>query len=366
MIGLVQVGLGSWGREWAARVLPVVDGIELLGGVDTRQEALAEACRLGFLRPGQCFADLEEALAALGGEAVLVTTDLPSHVAAVETALAQGRHVLCEKPFAPSLGEAAGLVELAERLGPTLMVSQNYRFFPAVRAAQSLLAGGSLGQLLHVELDFRRFATPPPQGAPRGHHGWREPLLLDMSIHHFDLLRAVTGCEARSIDCRTWNPAWAGFDDAPEGSALIELDGGATVSYRGSWVRPGGETPWAGEWRMELEHGELWWTSRGDLTAGHDAAWRYDHGGRRRRLALPDVELVDRAGALGELVAALAEGREPESSGRQNLGSLALTYAAIESARRQRPVELAPAHPSRPVPAPEPGAPPPAGADVRA
>jgi predicted dehydrogenase len=165
-----------------------------------------------------------------------------------------------------------------------------------------------------------------------------------MSIHHFDLLRAVTGREPTAIDCRTWNPVWAGYDDPPEGSATIDL-GEVSVSYRGSWICPDRATPWAGEWRMEFEDGELWWTSRADFTAAGDVAWRYDHAATRSAVAIKALKLLDRAGALEELVAAIGEDREPESSGRDNLASLGLTHAAIESARRGRRVELAGAAP---------------------
>jgi predicted dehydrogenase len=338
-VGIVQVGLGAWGRDWATRILPQVRGVALLGCADVVPEALAEACRGGVVDERHCFGDLATAIDRLEPDAVLVTTDLRAHAAAVEVALRRGKHVLVEKPFAASLEEAAGLVTLAEELGVTLMVSQNYRFFPAVRAAQWLTAERALGELLHVELDFRRFSAPRPEG-PRGHRGWAQPLLLDMSIHHFDLMRAVTGREPTAVDCRTWNPAWAGFDDPPEAAATVEL-GEVLVSYRGSWVCPDRPTPWAGEWRMEFEHGELWWTSRGGLTDAEDVAWRYDHAATRSAVPLPATTLLDRAGALGELVAAIGEQRDPECSGRDNLASLALSQAAIESARQRRRVELA-------------------------
>jgi predicted dehydrogenase len=52
------------------------------------------------------------------------------------------------------------------------------------------------------------------------------------------------------------------------------------------------------------------------------------------------IELPDRLGSLAELAAAIREGREPETSGQDNLRSLALVLAAIESARTRLAVEL--------------------------
>jgi predicted dehydrogenase len=55
---------------------------------------------------------------------------------------------------------------------------------------------------------------------------------------------------------------------------------------------------------------------------------------------MPVLPLVDQAGSLAELLDAVRAGRQPESSGRENLGSLALALAAIESAEGGEPVTL--------------------------
>jgi predicted dehydrogenase len=323
--------MGRWGQDWASRVFPAVPSAHLAGCVDSRETALAETRKLGVVDEDQCFTSLDAALERVAVSAVLVTTDLPSHVAVVKAALRAGQHVLVEKPFAPSVAEAKEAVELADSLGLTLMVSQNYRFFPAVRAVQQVTRDDQLGKLLYIELDFRRHSSPSPQRFA-GHRNWDQPLLLDMSIHHFDLLRAVIGAEPTSVSCRTHNPAWAGFREPPEGSATIDFGDGLSVNYRGSWIHPGRKTLWAGEWRMEFEKGELWWTSRGDLQTGsNDEAWVYDHYAKRKAVALPDLKRTDRAGALDAFVTALSEGTQPESSGRENLGSLALAHAAVGS-----------------------------------
>jgi predicted dehydrogenase len=329
-----------WGQDWATRVFPAVPSARLTGCVDSRAAALAEAKKLGLVDDDRYFTSLETALDRVEATAVLVTTDLPSHIAMVEAALKAGKHVLVEKPFASSVPEASEAVALADSLGLTLMVSQNYRFFPAVRAVQLLMSEGRLGQLLHIDLDFRRYSPPSPTRS-RGHRDWDQPLLLDMSIHHFDLLRAVIGADPTSVDCRTHNPAWAGFKDPPEGTASIDFANDITVNYRGSWLHPGPKTLWAGEWRMEFEEGELWWTSRGDLQSDlQDEAWLYDHHAQRSAVALPHLKHVDRAGALDAFVTAVSNGTEPESSGRENLGSLAFAYAAVESSLAREPVTV--------------------------
>jgi predicted dehydrogenase len=332
--------MGAWGRWWALRMLPQVPGVELAGCVDVDPRALALAAEQLEMPAERCFTSLDGALAATDAEAVLVATNLEAHVPAVRAALEAGRHVLVEKPFAPTLAEARALVDLADERGLTLMVSQNYRFFPAVRAVAGLLRSGELGAPHLVEIDFRHRSTVADADGRRGHRLLAQPLLVDMSIHHFDLLRLLLGRNADWVCCHAWNPPWSGFDGSPAALAAIGF-GGVMVGYRGSWVTWGPNTPWAGEWRMTLERGEVHWTSRG--LAGSREAERVTlqpRDGERYELALPDLPLVDQAGCLAEFVDAVRTGREPESSGRQNLGTLALALAAVESAARGERVAL--------------------------
>jgi predicted dehydrogenase len=336
---MLQVGLGGFGRDWARHVIPRVPEVEVVGTADLFEGARSLAVSAGLAAEDRCYADVDEAIEATDPEAVLVTASLVGHVPAATAALRAGRHVLIEKPFAPSTAEAEELVALADARGLTVAVSQNYRFFPAVRAVQEIVAERRLGDLHAVEIDFRQLSGAGGVAAP--HHTLDEPLLVDMSIHHFDLIRAVLGREVTAISCRTWNPAWSPFSGPSEGVALVECGPDLVVSYRGSWVSHGPRTTWAGEWRMDFADGEVWWTSRGDGPEG----WRCDVVTIRRdrtveTLVLPAVERTDRAGTLTEFVTAIEAGREPSISGRNNLGSLATTYAAVEAARTRRPVQI--------------------------
>ena len=130
MTRIVQIGMGTWGRDWATQVVPTVPSAQLVGCVDARPDALAATQKLGVADKEKCFTSLEAALERVEFAAVLITTDPQSHIAVVNEALAAGKHVLTEKPFALSVPEALHAVALADQRGLTLMVSQNYRFFP--------------------------------------------------------------------------------------------------------------------------------------------------------------------------------------------------------------------------------------------
>ena len=336
---LLQVGMGGWGRDWAWRVIPGVRTVKLVACVDLRPEALALARSQVGIPADRCFTSLEAAIEATKPDAVLVTTLLPGHVPVVRAALESGKHVLVEKPFARRVADARRLVELAARRKLVLMVSQNYRFFPAVREVARLVRERALGDLGQIWIDFRRYSPVGPDG-PSAHHADEQPLLIDMSIHHFDLLRLILGKEATSASCYSWNPHWSAFSGPPTAVASIVFEGGLVVSYRGSWISAGPTTPWAGEWRMEFEGGEILWTSRGEDSGPAEVVIVQRRGQAPTTVATPAMKRVDRWATLAEFADAIRNHREPQSSGRDNLGTLALVSAVVESAGRRRPVSV--------------------------
>jgi predicted dehydrogenase len=335
---LVQVGIGGWGLDWTANIVTKSPDWELVGAVDVNPAALARIQRYG-LRADQCFTTFEEALDQVDFDAVLVTAFLAGHVPVALAALKAGKHVLVEKPFAPSVDEARTVVATADAAQRIIMVSQNYRFYPAPRAVSALVREGELGPVSAVNIDFRRYAN---SAAPEGHRHYalQQPLLMDMSIHHFDLMRAVLGSEPIVVDCVTWNPPWSNFREPPAGAATIRFHNDAVVSYRGSWISTGPQTPWAGEWRIECERGEITWTSRANWGVGAERVTVKPLGKRARRVELPSLEHIDRAGTLHAFAQAIRSGEEPETSGRDNIGSLALMHAAIDAATRTESIYL--------------------------
>jgi predicted dehydrogenase len=336
---IVQVGMGFWGRDWARLVVPKVPNVELVGCVDSDPAALALLRQQSQISADKCFSSLDQALDATGPDAVLVTTTLDGHAPITQAALEAGLPVLCEKPFTDTLECAQELVDLAAANGVMLMVSQNYRFFPAVRTAARIVQEGWLGEPYEVSVDFRR-NDPVPPNPPRRHHTDAHPLLVDMSIHHFDLLRLILAREPLMISCEASNPPWSGFQGPPVAVSSMLFEGGVVVGYRGSWISAGPDTAWAGEWRMEFERGQLFWTSRGEDNVLLDRVVMRSRRGKRSIVPLPAMAHIDRAGTLAEFAGALRANREPETSGRDNLGTIGLMTAAVESAGRREWVRV--------------------------
>jgi predicted dehydrogenase len=337
---LIQVGLGGWGLDWATRILPRLEGVETVAFVDADPAArLRAGQRLGHA-PAKIFPSLDAALAAVTADSVLATVPAAAHAGVAAAALRAGMHVLVEKPFTATLAQGAELVAAATVHGRVLMVSQNYRYFPAIATAARLLRAGTFGAPLSAAITFRK------DWRATGHryHDIPGPLLLDMAIHHFDLLRMLFG-EVEALACKSWNTPDSPFREHAAAEAILQMRSGIVVGYHGSWLSRDLPTLWSGEWRVECEDGVLVFAARGMGGALDDWLELHTQDGTVRRLPLDDVAHVDRAGALAAFVAAVAGDAPPNfPAGADNLRSLALCFAAMRSAasdgRWTEPAEL--------------------------
>lgn len=331
---LVHIGLGGWGRDWERTVLPRVPEVDRVAVVEPDTAGLAAFQHAHDLPDRACATSLEQALRQVEADGVLITAPVGAHVPLALEALEAGLHVLVEKPFAPTAAEAATAVVRAEQLGLVLQVSQNYRAYPAPRAARRLLREGALGELSAVAVDFRKWSNDAP-AATNPHYRFPQPLLVDMAIHHVDLLRFVTGREVQRVHAVTSSPPWSRFVEPAVASVLLEMTGGLVASYRGSWLSRGRPTPWAGEWSITGELGELQLASRhgGEAPPADDALVLRGPDGDETPVELEVPALWGRAAGLQQFARAAAGGPPPEVTGRDNLASLAVVEATVRSSQ---------------------------------
>ncbi|TIR48059.1 MAG: Gfo/Idh/MocA family oxidoreductase [Mesorhizobium sp.] len=343
-VRIVQVGLGRWGMDWAETVVPRVSNVEAVAWVEPKPAVLETVrSRLG-VRPGQCFSTLDAALSNVAADAVLITANVEVHASLIEFALESGKHVLVEKPFVSTVAQAENLVDLADHHHLILMVSQNFRFFPAAITAARLVKEQALGPLDAVHIEFRRFANYTPADESYGHYALRQPLLEALSIHHFDLMRMVLGQEPRQVYCTTWQPTGSLFREPPAASATVIFDRGTVVTYRANWLSCGVDTPYGGEWHLDCANGEITWSCRGDrdLTLDGDQVSIRKRGQAAVPVDLPEMASFGRRESLATFARAVETGAVTPyvSLGRDNIASLALMQAAIESAHRRRVISV--------------------------
>ena len=296
-----------------------------------------EARRYVEATPG--YGVLEEALAAVECDAVLVASPPRTHHGVAKAALEAGKHVLCEKPLATSLGDAFDLVRAAERAERVLMVSQNYRYNAPFRAVQRLVAEGDLGELASLKItclrDTRTLFAPQDF-----RYSMRHPYVLDMSIHHFDLIRAATGRDVSGVYARGWHVPDSPFAHQPAVAALLDLEGGVPVIYQGDWATHEPETSWNGDWEIVGEAGRLLWSgSEEDRGSAEVVLERRGQG--PHPVEQHDLEFVEREATLQALRAAVEGGEQPETVAADNVKSLAIMLGCVRSIESGEPVDVA-------------------------
>jgi len=306
-------------------------GVELAAVVDS------EARRYVETTPG--YRVLEEALARVDCDAVLVASPPGTHHVVAKAALQAGKHVLCEKPLATTLQDAFDLVETADTAERILMVSQNYRYNAPFRAVQRLVMEGELGELASIRISCRR-DTRTLFAPDDFRYSMRHPYVLDMSIHHFDLIRAATGRDVRGVYARSWRVPDSEFVHDPAVAALLDLEGGVPVLYEGDWATFGPETSWNGEWQILGEAGRIIWSgSEEDRGTGEVVLERW--GEEARLIEQRDLEYVEREATLQALRAAIEGGETPETVAADNVRSLAAMLGCVRSIESGEPVDVA-------------------------
>ena len=333
----VMVGCGSMSATWltaAARV----DGLDVVGLVDLNENA-ARARQQEFELSGATVgSDLESILSATAPDLVFDCTVPEAHRDTALTAFRHGAGVLGEKPLAETLAKASEMVAAAQSGKHFHAVIQNRRYDPNIRRVRAFVDTGQLGQLTTLNADFYI-------GAHFG--GFRDamqhPLLLDMAIHTFDAARLISGQDPLRVTCIEWNPAGSWYAQGASAVAVFEMTGGVVFSYRGSWCAEGFPTTWEADWRIIGTQGSVRWDG-----ADHPRASLISGSGRflleTRELALPpapaDARVGGHEGLIRDAVESLRTGTAPETASDDNIKSLAMVLAAIESAERGQAVGI--------------------------
>lgn len=341
---LIHVGLGGWGMDWEKTALRVIrDRVETVAIVEAYEPALKAAKTALKLRTDQCFTSLDEALAAVDSDAVLITAPMEAHVPLAITAMRAGRHVLTEKPLAPTVDEAREAIRVADETGKVLQVSQNYRFYPAARKAAELIRDKALGELGTINIDFRQWDNDAEAGTHR-HYRFVHPLVFDMAIHHFDLMRMILGQDASKVYVQQTDPPWSKYIEEASATMVVTFPDDIIVSYRGSWVSSDERTDWTGDWRMECAGGLIRWTGRAGGEAGTkgDKVTIRTRDGKVTPVTLDPMPIWGRSAGVLAFIEAIRSGEEPETSARRNLGSVALMEAAARSLAAGEAVEIEP------------------------
>lgn len=208
-VRLLILGTGGMANNHAEK-FKEIEGVTLVGGIDTRPEQLAAFCdRHGIA--GR-FASIDEAIAWGEFDAVTNVTPDAAHYATTLPFLAAGKHVLCEKPLATSEAQADAMAAAAAAAGVVNMVNLSYRNVAALQKAAAMVREGAIGNVRHFEASYlQSWLTQPAWGHWDRESQWlwrlstqhgSKGVLGDVGIHILDFATFIAGQSVAEVSCR--------------------------------------------------------------------------------------------------------------------------------------------------------------------
>lgn len=321
---VIQVGIGGMGNTWLKTVL-ASEEVEFAGFVEVNPAIATQQAQQYNLDPSLIFESLDTALSKVKADGIIDVTPPRFHKDVSLKALSAGIPVLSEKPLSDTLADAQAIVQKADQTGLLHLVTQNYRYNVPAQTLKRVLQSGQMGQVGSVTVEFFK-----------GPHfgGFREempyPLIIDMSIHHFDMMRFFLESDPVSIYGQSWNPSWSWFRGDASASVLLRFGSGVTVSYNGSWVSQGRETTWNGTWRFECERGVI-------LLQNDQVSTQCTN---QEVVVVPSVTLEHAAQAylLHEFYEAVVHGKSAATTCQDNIKSLSIVFDIVRSFETGSPI----------------------------
>ncbi len=336
---VILVGTGGFGNAWVKALAEGKEDVEIAGLVDVSAKALSSAAEKLGVKTSNCHTDLAEAMKSLTFDAAILCVPPGVRPPIYRRLMEAGKHILCEKPLSDSMEAAREALALKRRTGVHFVVSQNYRYVGGNQALKATLSGGRYGRPGACQIDFFLY--------PR-FFGFREempyPLIIDMSIHHFDLVRFILGADPVSVIGRSWNGPWSVMKGDASSSLIFELSGGVFCSYNSSWTTlrpPPHQTTWNGTWYIECERGAV--VYKEDKVTGW--TWQLDAKGQP---SWGEAQPAGDAPAMGnsqlhvlkQFVAQVRDGSAAPTTIEDNIKSVAMVFAAVKAFQTQSKVDI--------------------------
>ena len=272
----IRLGMVGGGRDafigGVHRIASRIDDrYELVAGAfsSTPEKSKASAADLG-VAPDRAYGDYvemakREARLKNGIEAVAIVTPNHMHYPVAREFLKRGIHVICDKPLTSTLADAKKLKKAAEASGALFVLTHNYTGYPMIRQARAMIAGGELGRIRLVQVEYAQdWLSENLEETGQKQAGWRtDPARSglggstgDIGTHAFNLASFVSGLELDQL-CADLDSFVEGRQLDDNGHVLMRFSGGAKGMLWCSQVAPGNEN--ALKLRIYGEKGGLEW-----------------------------------------------------------------------------------------------------------
>ncbi len=329
MIGFALIGAGFIGPVHAGNIA-AHPRARLRAVVDLNAEAAATLAA----RHGAAVATLDAVLADPAIDAVVICTPAHTHADIVIRAARAGKAIFCEKPIDLDLGKVAACEAVLEQTGVPFCIGFNRRFDPSHAALRAAVAAGEIGAPEMLIVTSRDPEISPPDYVAQMPYG----IFYDTMIHDFDMARWIMGEEPVQVFARatalmdaTANP----HRDPDTAMVVMTMRSGALVHINSSF-----RAIYGYDQRIEA------FGAGGMLISRNHARTTLErYGVDRVSRATPPYFFIDRyreayAAELDSFVTALETGARPAIGAADGRRALVIAYAAVESARSGRVVEM--------------------------
>ncbi|MFZ4747007.1 MAG: Gfo/Idh/MocA family oxidoreductase [Sphingomonas sp.] len=308
---IALAGAGAFGEKHLDG-LKLIDGVEIISVVSrTAEQAAAVAAKYGAKHSSS---ELADALSRDDVDAVILCTPTQMHAEQAIMCMDAGKHVQVEIPLADSLADAEAVLAKQVATGLTCMVGHTRRFNPSHQYVHDRIVAGDFNiQQMDVQTYFFRRKNMNARGQPRS---WTDHLLWHHAAHTVDLFAYQAGpiVKANAIE----GPHHPELGIAMDMSIQLKAESGAICTLSLSFNNDGP----LGTFFRYIGDTETYIARYDDLVTGKDEP--IDLTGVA--LSNNGIELQDR-----EFIAAIREGREPNSSVAQVLPC----YRVLDGLERQ-------------------------------
>ena len=336
MLEWLILGAGGWGTNYV-RAARAQRGVRIVGYADTNPKAL-RALRAEGVEAALLFDDAIAALKATRPDIVSCSVPNPQRIPILLAALKAAPAVIVDKPLAHSAADVRKIIAAAGKSDARVCVAQDYRYKPGAQKVKALLEAGRLGRLSNVTLAFLRNTRFQHDTFYAGLEG-PTAIGLEMAIHHWDLMRWLLDREPQTVEARSWHPkpVWGRGDTALH--ALAGFDGGLRATYAADWACRATHTSWNGRWLISGERADLVWDDAEDGTVDVRLVRRGARG-QTERCFSPRAKLFSMDVIVKRFVGALKSGGPMPVPLDDNVRSIGLALAAVESCRRGKGIEV--------------------------
>ena len=311
-VNLAVVGLGAFGQKHLDALAQIPDAVIHSVAHSKMDVAQEVAAKYGA---AHAFTDYTALLAQPDLDGVLLATPTQMHHAQTIEALRAGKHVMVEIPMADSLAGVQEIVDVQAETGRIAMAGHTRRFNPSHQYLHKKIVAGEFAiQQMDVQTYFFRRTNMNALGQPRS---WTDHLLWHHAAHTVDLFQYQTGeriVKANAIQ----GPKHPELGIAMDMSIQLKTETGKICTLSLSFNNDG---PLGTFFRYIGDTG-TYIARYDDLVTGKEEPIDVSHVD----VSLNGIELQDR-----EFVAAIVEGREPNSSVAQVLPC----YVVLDELQRQ-------------------------------